>query len=162
MTARALRPTDVGINRKRLLPKGSHKLIETLAREGRSLRLIARRLGMSEPTLQRIMREVDAARAAYETGRDEREAALIDQLHNPEKYVPDDITVDGNPGAFAKVVGLKQTAAQTELNSKYGWRFDDQGRGDSGRVTIEFRLPKSLTVDEYRAAIEGQAERVSD
>ncbi|MBL8224481.1 MAG: hypothetical protein JNM50_04050 [Chromatiales bacterium] len=155
-----LTASQFGFKRGKLLPKGALTRIQTLAREGKSRKAIARALGMGEGTFNRILADSEPAKQALESGQGEREAALIDQLHHPEAYIPERFDPDKHPGIFAKLVGAKQLAAQHELNSKFGWRFGEDGTATDGRVTIEFKLPAALQPDQYKAVIDGKAVRV--
>jgi hypothetical protein len=158
-TTKQLTGHDLGLDRKRALPKGAHQLIRQLASEGKSQVYIARRFAMSGTAFRRALDAETNARVAWEAGVAEREAALIHQLHHPEEYIPERYDPLRHPGVYSRLLQARQLAAMAELNAKHQWRQDQQPEGGNGRVTIEFKLPAALSPEQFRTTIDGEASR---
>jgi hypothetical protein len=112
-------------------PRDAGARIEALAEDGFSIRGVAARMGVAPDTFRKWLEENPALQEAFDNGRESERYALHNMLYRKAIEKGDSI------------------AAMFLLKSRHGYREGDQGE-TGNRVQINFQLPGSISMDEFK------------
>jgi hypothetical protein len=121
--------------------------IRSFAGDGFSIVGISEKFGIDRKTLERWLADFPELREAFDRGREKERHSLHNRLYRIAMESDDEKTA--------------VLAATVILNSRHGYRRDDQGE-QASRVNITFNLPGALSREEFMKTVSIDEQRTDD
>lgn len=156
-----LTPAALGLQRKRLLAKGSYKIARELMSRGQRECDVARALTMSAATFSKIKASDPMLQAAVEEGLAHWHAMLIRDLNEPERVFRECEEKGLSIQQGIAVLKSRQLRSMFLLKTRFSY-IEGAPISDSERPQVIIQLPGSMAPDQYIKTVSVPPREITD